>query len=285
MGPFSGNLLQSTCHVSQFALSRIEPNNTLSFHPPFSTSHTHSHPCPPPTQPPVVALRSRLRHLLTEWPDHPLLTQLEQLASRILSLPARGPLKAALTGAELLLSRSQTWEEGASSAVSLKALLSPLAALAMRWRRAELAAWPRALAAAAREAARRADGTWFPLFRLLSAGAGEGADAEAQAAWLPGVASALEEYLRGSPLGEYERRLALLWGFHRWAVLKESGVSGSVGGGERRLAWLLYNTHRYYAQFSGAVRGALAAAGAPIATKLREHVRLAKWEVRCVDGR
>ena len=221
----------------------------------------------------MVAVRSRLRSLLEEWPEHPILTQLAAICDRLLRLPAAGPLKAALTGVELLLGRSQTWEDGAAKAVSLAPQLAACAAVAQRWRAAELAAWPRALEAASRRAATRAHATWFPLFRLLTAAPG----GDEAAAWLRGVAAALEEYLRAAPLGEFERRLDLLWSFHAalGAPAALSGCDGSV-----QLSRLLFNTHRYYSQFSAAVRAALAAAGAPIEAKLKDHVRLAKWEVR-----
>lgn len=56
-------------------------------------------------------------------------------------MAAEAPLKAALTGLELLLARSQVWQETAASHVSLTPQLERLAALALRWRRLQLSAW------------------------------------------------------------------------------------------------------------------------------------------------
>ena len=56
-------------------------------------------------------------------------------------LSVQSPLKAALTGLELLLARAQIWEESAAKHVSLGSELEGVAALATRWRRLELAAW------------------------------------------------------------------------------------------------------------------------------------------------
>lgn len=53
----------------------------------------------------------------------------------------QSPLKAALTGLELVLARAQIWEESAAKHVSLASELEGVAALATRWRRLELAAW------------------------------------------------------------------------------------------------------------------------------------------------
>lgn len=55
------------------------------------------------------------------------------------------PLKAALTGLELLLARAQLWQETAAKHVSLGAQLEAVASLAGRWRKLELASWRRLL--------------------------------------------------------------------------------------------------------------------------------------------
>lgn len=59
----------------------------------------------------------------------------------VAGLSVQSPLKAALTGLELLLARAQIWEESAAKHVSLGGELEGVAALATRWRRLELAAW------------------------------------------------------------------------------------------------------------------------------------------------
>jgi midasin (ATPase involved in ribosome maturation) len=57
------------------------------------------------------------------------------------ALPLRAALKTALSGLELLLARAQLWEQTAAAHVSLAAVLRPVAGLASRWRRLELASW------------------------------------------------------------------------------------------------------------------------------------------------
>jgi midasin len=58
-------------------------------------------------QAPLEALSSRLDELLEEWPDHPLLGQLRAICGRVIALPLDSPLKAVLTGLELLLQQAQ----------------------------------------------------------------------------------------------------------------------------------------------------------------------------------
>lgn len=56
---------------------------------------------------PLVQLLARMRELLEEWPDHPVLTQLSAIAQRVLEMPMKSPLKALQIGIELLLARAQ----------------------------------------------------------------------------------------------------------------------------------------------------------------------------------
>lgn len=58
-------------------------------------------------QAPLGCMLARLGELLEEWPDHPLLSQLAAICRRVLQLPLNSPLKAVLTGLELLLAQAQ----------------------------------------------------------------------------------------------------------------------------------------------------------------------------------
>lgn len=130
-------------------------------------------------QEPVAAMARRLRELLEEFPDHPVLAQLAAICARCLSLPLTAPLKTALTGLELLLARAQVWEDTAAKYVSIKAQLTAVAALATRWRKLELACWRNTLKRTAVTHARGAFRSWFHLYRLLIEGMVPGAEAAA----------------------------------------------------------------------------------------------------------
>lgn len=71
-------------------------------------------------------------------------------------LSVRVPLKAAMTGIEILVERAQLWEQSAAKHVSIAAELASLEALARRWRKSELSSWQSLLAQAM---ARHATGT------------------------------------------------------------------------------------------------------------------------------
>ena len=56
-------------------------------------------------------------------------------------MAAESPLAEVMTGLELLLARSQLWQESAAQHVSIARQLERLAALALRWRRMQLHTW------------------------------------------------------------------------------------------------------------------------------------------------
>ncbi|EFJ44763.1 hypothetical protein VOLCADRAFT_121252, partial [Volvox carteri f. nagariensis] len=263
-------------------------------------------------QEPVSALESRLRGLLEEYPDHPLLVQLRAIALRVLSMQLQSPLKAALTGLELLLSRAQLWEETAASFVSLKPQLAPLAALATRWRRLELNSWKGLLrrvaarhtagahrscssAAEAAAAALAASGVpiliGMPSVPAILEGAATDAAAAAPATGGPTplsaeletvyrrMASTLESFVQTSTLGEFRERLAMLHSFACYVAVHQRQRSGA-GPLAAALVAALHNLVRYYGQFEGAVEAALAEGMAPLEKDLQDFVQLARWDDR-----
>lgn len=56
-------------------------------------------------------------------------------------LSVRAPLRAAMTGVELLVDRAQLWEQSAARHVSIAPQLTAVEALARRWRKFELSSW------------------------------------------------------------------------------------------------------------------------------------------------
>lgn len=92
---------------------------------------------------PVAGMRARLAGLLAEWPEHPVLLQLDALCARLLGMPADTPVKVLMTGVELALARAQVWETTAARHVSIAPQLEALSALSLRWRRLELGGWRR----------------------------------------------------------------------------------------------------------------------------------------------
>lgn len=132
------------------------------------------------------------------------------------------------------------WEEGAAKHVSLAEHLEKCAALATRWRRAEMRSWAGLLETIHSRHAAKSHRAWFSLYALLAgvdlnpetlavgtptameveaveAEEGLGAPtalASDETEALKSVAEGLQELMQGCSVGEYQRRLETLWYFY-----------------------------------------------------------------------
>ncbi|KAL0028971.1 hypothetical protein WJX77_009058 [Trebouxia sp. C0004] len=228
---------------------------------------------------PVCSLKARLEQLLVEWPEHPVLVQLSAICDRLTGLSVQSPLKAALTGLELLLARAQVWEESAAKHVSLARELEAVAALATRWRKLELAAWRNLLNTTRSRHAAGAHRTWFHLYRLVLEQPPEAHAEEEGRQQIQQVAIAVEQFLQTSTVGEYEQRLNMVWSF-RCHALVQCQIQSQNPQRWTAIAAALYNTYRYYKQFLALMQKAIADGLAELEKQLEDFVRLAKWEDR-----
>jgi midasin len=118
------------------------------------------------------ALCDRLEFVSEQWPDHPALIQIKIIADRLLSFPVSSPLMKLLTGLEMLLQKSQDWEEYASREFSLRESLDAVTALIIRWRKLELECWSTLMDRQQRTAQEQIASFWFHLYGSLIAGDG-----------------------------------------------------------------------------------------------------------------
>ena len=154
--------LCSVCRsLSKRPLPRDRQSEALDLEKPCLEEVLLTHSC-------LIPLRIRLDALLKEWPENPILTQLKEICIRVLSMPITTPVRKVLTGLELLLARSQTWEETAASFVSLASELKQVSGLVVRWQRIELESWETALDRLVKRHATGAHKTWFYILRILS---------------------------------------------------------------------------------------------------------------------
>lgn len=236
-------------------------------------------------QKPLELLLNRLEQLLDEWPDHPILDQLRRISLRLLDMPLDCPLKSYSTGVELLLNKSQVWEETAPKHVALEELLKPLVSIAAHWRKLELNGWKDIVLRARQDIAMEAREAWFFIFGIIHENFGSMAD----------FTNAMDSFVQGSPLGQYKERLALLQMFSSYLWDREIENGGEVGGdrdddGERygdgeaskrrTLSLVLGNLCRYYQQFQPTIDARIAADMNPLEKELADFVKLAKWEDR-----
>ena len=124
---------------------------------------------------------------------------------------------------------------------------------------------------ARREGEEEAREAWFFLFGIihieLRYGSGNGT------AELMELVNALDAFVQGSPVGQYEERLALLTMFSRSCRQRKQR-------GYDEVSKALGNLARYYGQFQPAIDDRVAADLKPLEKELADFVKLAKWEDR-----
>eukprot|EP00736_Rhodelphis_marinus_P003990 Rmarinus@m.5335 len=228
---------------------------------------------------PLRSLRESIARLLEEWPGHAVLTQLNQVTSRVLEMPAETPLMKVMIGLELVLLKVTEWNTYATRAVSLSAHVPGLSALVMRWRKIELASWPCVLEAKAADAENAAfRDWWFHMYSTILPVVEK--DPSVDDVHISTVYSLLVELAQSSSLGQFEARLSLLLDFYTHAVGKRQAHSAAEIENDpaRELEYFLWNLYQYYSQFVPRVREELQKLAEPIQQQLRDASKLAKWD-------
>ncbi|KAL3690583.1 hypothetical protein R1sor_016892 [Riccia sorocarpa] len=223
---------------------------------------------------PLRKYLDRVDQLLVDWPEHPVLLQISQLAKTLLSFPLDTAVMKCLTGLELLLAKSQLWEENAAKHVSLSGELSDLYGLVAHWRKMELEGWSSLLEKAEEKHTASANKLWFSLYGLLNRPVGDDLDAHLEA-----TTASMEEFMQTSTLGEFRARLQLVGAFygHLSAQTRAPGLSRHL---TEAISNLLYNVFKYYSQFLPRVQENLSREKEVIEKELRDFVRLSKWDDR-----
>ncbi|KAJ2889974.1 hypothetical protein GGI21_006354, partial [Coemansia aciculifera] len=225
-------------------------------------------------QPVVLAIAERVRALSEEFTEHAVLEQIADMAQRLLAMPVTAPVAKLLAALELLHLRAQDWEAYAHRGVSMAAELGEAARLIIRWRQQELNSWPHLLAAQELEFARRPREWWFGLYASLVLGESAGTDFDA-------LVAALDQFMQGSPAGEFRGRLNMLAAFasHRAAAAAAAAVcqrSGSLA--EDPVYGPLTNAIDYYAQYAPCIADQLARAKKTVAKDLAQYVKISSWK-------
>ncbi|KAJ2745847.1 AAA ATPase midasin [Coemansia sp. BCRC 34301] len=218
-------------------------------------------------QPLARAIIARVKELSEEFSDHAVLAQIQAMAERLLQLPVSSPCAKLLAALELLHTRAQDWEAYAHRGVSIGPL-SDAARLIVRWRQLELNSWPHLLAAQELAFARRPREFWFSLYAALM---GESSDFDS-------LVSALDQFMQGSPAGEFRGRLNMLVAFARHRAGTVVLTTGSALLGEDPVYGPLTNAIDYYAQYTPCIAEQLARAKKTVANDLAQYVKISSWK-------
>ncbi|GAA6099361.1 midasin isoform X1 [Tachysurus ichikawai] len=229
--------------------------------------------------PAIEQLARAVRRRLEDWPEHPALVQITVVVERILGFSLSSPLAKFLNGLEILLSKSQDWENNASRSVSLRNELEPITQLIIQWRKLELNCWSSSLDNALRRHAENSNKHWFSIYQLIERylqdkrtdSKPDAKDGGVKELPLPSVSSTLQGFMEGSTLGEFHTRLSMLLAFHCHVLLAPKQ------DGHASLCSLLWNLHQYYTQFSDSVQARITQLRAPVEKELKDFVKISKW--------
>ncbi|XP_042401089.1 midasin-like [Zingiber officinale] len=220
---------------------------------------------------PLGAIHKRVELFLVEWPDHPGLQNLGNIIEKLLSAPLSTPVSKALLGLQILVRKAKFLQENASM-FSFKDLLDPIYSLISSWQKLELDSWKTLLDDVEEQFEINAAKLWFPLYAVLHRGTSY--DAEADKLF---TIQSIEEFVKSSNVGEFKKRLDLLFSFQgqlNHGVVLNAYSSSTM----RENVNVLYNAFGYYVQFLPIVVDYIETERKSIEKDLREQLKLFSWE-------
>lgn len=251
---------------------------------------------------PLRNLLIRVGQLLRAFPGHAVLVALGQVVERVRQLDIQAvPLGKVMSGLEVILRKSQDWEQHASQHVTLGKPLKDIGALVASWRKIELQSWSRLLSLREQRRIILAKRHWLRVYNLIHGqrGSFEPADPHrrrrvlsphwvwkghqelsvdsmlgADTKGLDDLAKVLDTFLLTSNIAEFVTRLGLIENF-----AKELENELKVSGMKRHdLAMLLQSLCNHYSRFAPLVIQTKDALREPIEKCLKDEVKLAKWD-------
>ncbi|KAJ3986826.1 midasin nuclear AAA ATPase [Lentinula detonsa] len=232
----------------------------------------------------VTETKERLETLIEEWPDQMVLRHLKERCDAILGLDLRSPVAKLLSALEQLLLHTEDWEVYANRINSLRDVRSSLTELIVDWRRLELSCWQALLE---NETKTFEDDVLRWWFRLYDATIRAPLDVLQRnsinsttelSAYLDDLIPLLDDFIRGSPLGQYHIRLQLLKSFGDLCFHLQSIYSVQEYDTLDRIRRIINTTVSYFTTFSNSVATELSKGRATLEMEIRNLIKLASWK-------
>eukprot|EP01138_Halocafeteria_seosinensis_P012840 gb/GECG01013116.1/.p1 GENE.gb/GECG01013116.1/~~gb/GECG01013116.1/.p1 ORF type:complete len:2837 (+),score=464.98 gb/GECG01013116.1/:1-8511(+) len=250
---------------------------------------------------------ARVCYLLREFPGDARLSMLATAADRALQCRYDTTVGSLLTLLESLLQNSYKWENSQSKRYTLGNALQNLQKLITKWRENELASWEYVLLQQEKLRCERASSWWGYLLKSVYehmnscddnstyANAGAWCDPEETEISRENMANKLlklydlesisadaahglfrlvENFLRGSPVGEYPTRVIMI----RLAVDTVGHRIDQSAGVAHRIHASLRGIARYYSQYLPYFREVVAKRRKEISDKLKESQKIHRWD-------
>ncbi|KAG7088114.1 hypothetical protein E1B28_012139 [Marasmius oreades] len=231
----------------------------------------------------VQQLKLRLGSLIKEWTDQMVLQHLESRCDAFLALDLHSPLAKVLSAIEQLLLQTEDWEIYANKDNTLKPNRTAIIDLIVEWRRLELSSWRALLENQAQEFEAGVSDWWFQLYNALIRGPSdawarsEDGDGHEVSKYLDDLIPLLDDFIRGSPLGQFHARIRLLQSFEIYCVHYSSYNASELPVFET-VRKVVHATLGYFSLFSEPLATYLAAQRSALESEILNLIKLASWK-------
>lgn len=205
--------------------------------------------------------------------DHPVLGEVTVAIERVAKVcKMTTPLSTVVVGIENILRKADEWHRlFARTGTRLDAEISSLSRLVVQWRKLEMDSWPMLLNGRMKTHESRANKWVFLLFDAIIHEGLQSIHLDPNSA--RAVVSSLHQFLRSSPLGEFERRLQIIGALasHTCSIDVRNSSSHDLG-------LLLKNLASFYSLFLPSVKKHVSDAIASVQKELGDFARLISWD-------
>ncbi|KAK0464246.1 midasin nuclear AAA ATPase [Desarmillaria tabescens] len=231
----------------------------------------------------IQGLRERLESLIKEWPDQMVLQHLKGRCDVVLSLDINSPVAKVLSALEHLLLQTEDWEIYANRDNNLKSERAAITSLIVEWRRLELSCWDTLLESESTKFQSGISEWWFRLYDAtvrgpLDALEHEEAGVDSVSTYFDNLLPLLDDFMRGSPLGQFHARLKLLRSFETYCQLVASTKSPSGRATLARVRCILKATADYFEMYWPSLSSYLLDQRSMLEKEVKGFVKLASWK-------
>nr|XP_043616414.1 midasin-like [Erigeron canadensis] len=220
---------------------------------------------------PLINLQKQIFYLLSEREDDYALQKIMDVIDMILSIPMNTPLAKAMSGLQFLLNRVGNLQATVSKSL-LSDQVDPLSSLVSSWQKMEFETWPALIDEVQARFDVNAGQLWFPLYSVLWQSHSTDTNVYKQT-----TIQSLVEFFQTSSIGEFKKRLQLVFAFHGHISSAISRNSTLSRGHEDNLK-ILYNTFGFYIQFLPTILEQLASHRKSVEGEMKDLLKLCKWE-------
>ncbi|KAM1135785.1 hypothetical protein TB1_033293 [Malus domestica] len=221
----------------------------------------------------LTGLQQRIHTLLIEYEDHHELQKIMNAIQMLMNIPLNTCLAKALLGLQFLINKLHTLQENGSQ-FAFSDQVKPIRELVFSWQKMEFNSWPALLDEVQDLCEVNAGKIWLSLYSVLRPS--DAVEYE-ESTTHRHVQNILEDFLRLSSIGEFRRRLQLLFAF-LGQITTGTNLQVYSSDCEKKNVKILYNAFGYYVQFLPGILAHMDSSRRDIEMELKKELKLCQWE-------